>query len=99
MPGLWWRSNSYTLNPAAEDIGDVYAAIASSLPTLGYTGIAQSQDDVHGVKGDFFVVVAYLYLGDQAFIRLVMLAFDGASDAADTEIQSVINMIDNLKFA
>lgn len=98
MPGLWWKSNSYTLNPAAQDIGDVYGAIASGLPNLGYTGIAQSQDDVHGAKGDFFVVVAYLYLGGRDFIRLVMLAFDGPANVAEAEIQTVINMIDHLVF-
>lgn len=98
MPGLYWRSNPYTLNPAAEDIGDVYAGIVSSLPGLGYTGIAQSQDDVHGVKGDFFVVVTFLYIGDRNFFRVAMLAFDGPAEPANAELQKIINMIDNLVF-
>jgi len=97
MPGLLWRSNSFTLSPATGDIGEVYSGIEAGLPGLGYTEITKQQDDVLGVKGDFFVVVAYLYQGGRNFIRLVMLAFNGAPKAAEAEIQSVIKMIDNLK--
>ena len=98
MPGLLWRSNPFTLSPASQDIGEVYSGIESGLPALGYTEITKQQDDVLGVKGDFFVVVAYIHQGGSNFIRLVMLAFDGSPDAAEAEIQSVIQTIDSLLF-
>jgi hypothetical protein len=98
MASLWWNWDEYALPSAAEDIGEVKQAIASSLPTLGYTGV-QTGEDVHGVKGDYFLAVLYLYIGGRNFWQVVACVWNGGSQSgAEAEINKVKQMIKTLAF-
>lgn len=97
MASLWWNWSQYTLSDAAEDIGEVYEGIANGLPGLGYTGV-QAAEDVHGFKGNFLLAVVYLYISDRNFWQVIACGGDGSEAEAQSDINEVIQMINNFAF-
>src|SRR5258705_10203970 len=64
MAELYWAWQKYGLSEAAENIGDVYGALAQEMQRQGWSGV-QHQEDVHGFKSgiDLFAAVVFLYIG------------------------------------
>ena len=57
MAELYWAWQKYDLSEAAENIGDVYGALAQEMQRQGWSGV-QHQEDVHGFKSgiDLFAI-------------------------------------------
>lgn len=99
MAELYWAAHEYELSPAAEDIGDVYGAIAQSMQQHGWAGV-QYGSDVHGYKPgiDLFASVLYLYISGSTFWQIIMVGGDATAAQAQQEIQALQTIINNLAF-
>lgn len=99
MAELYWAAHHYELSPAAENIGDVYSAIAQSMTQHGWQGV-QHGSDVHGYKPgiDLFAAVLYLYVGGSTFWQIISVGGDATKAQAQSEIQALQSIISNLAF-
>jgi hypothetical protein len=97
MASLWWKWSKYTLSQAAENIGEVYQGISLGLTRSGYTGV-QHTEDVHGFKGDFVLAVVYLYIGGRDFWQVMSCGGSGSEAEAQSILNEVQNIINNLRF-
>ena len=97
MATLWWNWTHYTVSPAAGNIGTVKEVIANKLPTLGYAAVGNAAD-VHGLKGDFLLAIAYLPISGSTFWQVIACGGNGPVAEAQAEIAEVQKMISGLKF-
>ena len=100
MAELYWDWQQYELPQAAEDIGDVYGALASAMQDQGWQGV-QQQADVHGYKSgiDLFAAVVFLFIGGRAFWQVVAVGGGSATEQqAQQELGELNNIVANLAF-
>lgn len=100
MAELYWAWQQYEMSPAAEDIGDVYDALAGTMQEQGWQGV-QHQEDVHGYKPgvDLFAAVVFLYIGGTTFWQVVAVGGGSATEQqAQDELTELHNIIANLVF-
>jgi len=100
MAELYWAWQKYEMSPAAEDIGEVYDALAETMRQEGWDGV-QHGPDVHGYKPgiDLFAAVVFLYIGGNTFWQVVAVGGGTATEQqAQQEIQQLQNIIAHLAF-
>jgi hypothetical protein len=101
MAELYWGWQQYEMSPAAEDIGDVYAALSGTMQQNGWEGV-QHQADVHGYKPgiDLFAAVVFLEIGTSTtFWQVIAVGGGTATEAqAEQELQELQSIIANLTF-
>ena len=100
MAELYWAWQKYDLSEAAEDIGDVYGALAQEMQRQGWSGV-QHQEDVHGFKSgiDLFAAVVFLYIGGRSFWQVIAVGGGSATAAqAQQEIKELQSIIAHLAF-
>ncbi len=101
MAELYWAWQRYDMSPAAEDIGDVYGALASTMQQKGWQGV-QHQSDVHGYKPgiDLFAAVVFLEIGTSTSFWQVIAVGGGTAtgEQAQQELQELQNIIAQLEF-
>jgi hypothetical protein len=100
MAELYWAWQKYDLSEAAENIGDVYGALAQEMQRQGWSGV-QHQEDVHGFKSgiDLFAAVVFLYIGGRSFWQVIAVGGGNATGAqAQQEIKELQNIIAHLAF-
>jgi hypothetical protein len=96
MPIVSFRSTPYTLPSAAEDIGDVYAALVAELPKISATNVKNEPDHVHCDSGGVSLSVTFLFNAGRQFWQVIMTAEDSNSANADDLIGKVESVIQNL---
>jgi hypothetical protein len=94
---FWWEWNPYTLPSAAEDIGDVYGSIVSSLPQLGYGNIVHAAD-VTANKNNFAIGIVLLFTSGTSFYQVVNVVTNLSTGDAAAEGAKILALIKNLKF-
>jgi hypothetical protein len=96
---LYWAWQQFVM-PVGDDIGELYAGIASGMQEQGWAGVQQQQDDVIGYKPgiDLFAAIAFLYNGGQNFWQVIAVGGDDSADQAQQEIQQLQAIIANIKF-
>jgi hypothetical protein len=100
MAELYWAWQQYGLSEAAEDIGEVYSALANEMQNQGWQGV-QQQADVHGYKPgiDLFAAVVFLFIGGRTFWQVIAIGGGSATDQqAQQELSELQNIIANLAF-
>jgi hypothetical protein len=100
MAELYWAWQKYDLSEAAENIGDVYGALAQEMQRQGWSGV-QHQEDVHGFKSgiDLFAAVVFLYIGGRSFWQVIAVGGGSATAAqAQQEIKELQSIIAHLAF-
>jgi len=100
MAELYWAWQKYDLSEAAENIGDVYGALAQEMQRQGWSRV-QHQEDVHGFKSgiDLFAAVVFLYIGGRSFWQVSAVGGGNATGAqAQQEIKELQSIIAHLAF-
>jgi hypothetical protein len=100
MAELYWDWQQYELSQAAEDIGEVYGALANEMQNQGWQGVEQ-QADVHGYKPgvDLFAAVVFLFIGGRTFWQVIAVGGGSATgDQAQQELSELQTIIANLAF-
>jgi hypothetical protein len=98
MPIVSLRTTPYTLPGAAEDIGDVYAALVQKLPDISVTNVKNESDHVHCDSGGISLSVTFPFNSGRQFWQVIATAEDSHAANADVLIGKVESIIHDLTF-
>jgi hypothetical protein len=100
MAELYWAWQQYEMSPPAQDIGDVYGALAQAMQQQGWQGV-QHQQDVHGYKPgiDLFAAVVFLHIAGTTFWQVIAVGGGTATEQqAQQELAQLQSLIAHLEF-
>ena len=100
MAELFWAAQGYEMSAAAENIGDVYNALAATMTQQGWEGV-QHQQDVHGFKPgiDLFSAIMFLPIQGDNFWQVIAVGGGSATaQQAEQELTELQDIITGLEF-